>query len=243
MRDGCSGGIPRRAQVDDLARVPYGVWHSGEIRLVVVSSIAVDVVGHAVAEQGCSLVDLVEGVRHQHPRCGLAAECRLAEGEQRFPSAGNGQNLSVRVEPNAETPRQPSADGLAQLRDTSRGRVSAQTGPEPAGIAQHLDHKLRRVVLGLADGERDVREVGGAPDAGQELSKPLEGISLQFVQVWVHLGSGCRDLAVQTLPEGVFQQVDGFLVGDRLSLPAADLEHVLDPFAKGGDPGAVDYQP
>ncbi len=239
-RDRLAGGVARRAQVDDLASAPDAVRHASEIRLVAVFPSAVDVVGHAVAEQRCPFVDLVERVRHQHPGAGVAAEDGLAEGKQRFPGPGHWQDLGFWIELDSVAPCHPAADRFPQLRGSSRGGIGTQTGLQPVGVAQQVDHELRRCMFRLADREGDVRELGVTRNAGEKAGQSLEGICLQSVQVGVHAGSGSGDLPVETLSQGVFEEVNGLFVRDRPTLPAADLEHVLYPLAQGGDARADD---
>ena len=72
---------------------------------------------------GCAFINLVEGIGHQHQRFAVAIYDALGKGKQRFARAGNGQNLTRRIDLGTKTPLQPARNGRAQNLVAARERI------------------------------------------------------------------------------------------------------------------------
>ncbi len=130
-------------------------------------------------QQGCALVDLVEGIGHEDPAAGSSAQCRLGEGEQRFTRAIHRQNFGCRVDFRAEALAAPVRHGFAQRVAAAGGWIRCQMRSQRRRIRQGLDHELGRRVFWFAQGKRDVRKIGICADACGEGGEFFKGVGLQ----------------------------------------------------------------
>ena len=183
-----AGGVAWRADEQDLRALPDLGRHGIEIRCEAVVGQAWQVVRGGAGQQGRAFVDLIEGIGTDHQPALLAVEHRLHEGEQRLAGAADGQRVAPGVQPAvryAEALLAPGDDGFAQGGRTQRGRIDRQLVHVRG---QRLGDKSRRGMLGLADGQGDVRPVGRRLRTGHQGAQLLEGVGVEQGQGWIH---GC----------------------------------------------------
>ena len=121
-----AGRVPGAAQKQHLTPPPDALGHGIEIGQC--SRLPPWWRENAAAgsrEQRRSLVDLIEGIRHQHQRVGAAVDGRLYEGEEGFAGAVDRQHHVVGLDASAGQAvalLEPTRAGRAQLRKAGGAR-------------------------------------------------------------------------------------------------------------------------
>ena len=174
-----------------MAAIPVGGRYGVEVRQEAVLGAGVEVQRFGTGEESRALVDLVERVRHRHDwrtgcaltgtrlaRLTAAVHHGLREGEQRLAGAVHGQHhgFSDRAFRQSEAPLQPASAGGAQLGCARRGRIAAEARAFPL---QDFQDERRWRVLGLANGEVDVRESRRWCHRGFQRGEALERVGQQ----------------------------------------------------------------
>ena len=133
-------------------------------------------------------IDLVEGVRHQdhRPAAGLALRHRRQRRhEQRLAGAGDRDHVGRRVDRRfraAIAPAGPGRDGGPRVLGPAHRRVAAPQG----GIRENrLADRVRRVVPGFAQGQRDRLKPRRRLDRTEQRAQAIERVSADLQEAIV----------------------------------------------------------
>mmetsp|Transcript_7493 Transcript_7493/g.13987 ORF Transcript_7493/g.13987 Transcript_7493/m.13987 type:complete len:326 (+) Transcript_7493:712-1689(+) len=179
--------VARRADIHQLGAGPGRHVHLGPIDREIARRVGVGEEDVGAREQRGAFVDLIERIwADDDGRRPGPVDHGLRNREQRFARTIDRQHLAGGVQRQAVAAMNPAGYRLAKRGRAGGGRVAGQPGHR---AAQCLFDQRRRGMAGLADAERNRRELGVGRDAGGELPQSLERVGLQPLQQWIHAPS------------------------------------------------------
>ena len=125
-----AGRVAGRADVNQLAAAPDFIGDAVQIGQVIGIGGGIEEIRLRAGQQRRALVNLIEGIRHQHQRALTGIDHRLGKGEQRLAGAITGQDVTLGIERlcrQVEAAAQPPGDALPQFRQALGGGILGES--------------------------------------------------------------------------------------------------------------------